>query len=65
MNLKARVLRWEKFKNPHSVVKITIDVFDRIVNDAISDEEFARSKPIWKKSLLTASPCNEPHAQSV
>jgi hypothetical protein len=45
MNLKARILRLEKLQNPHSDGKITIDVFDRIVNDTISDKEFLRWEP--------------------
>ena len=65
MNLKARVLRLEKLKNPHSGGKLTIDVLDRIVNDTISDEEFARWKPYLEEIFADRESMCEAHAQSV
>jgi hypothetical protein len=45
--------------------KITIDVLDRIVNDTISDEEFAQWMPFWEEIFANRAPLCEPHAQSV
>ena len=65
MNLKARVQRLEKLQRAKTGAKITIDVFDRIVNDTISDEEFARWMPFWEEIFANRESLCEPHAQSV
>jgi len=49
--LKARIQRLEKFQQKKASAKITIDVLDRVVNDTISDEEFARYMPFWEELL--------------
>jgi len=49
MNLQARIQRLEKLQNSKAGGKLTIDVLDRIANDTISDEEFARWTPFWEE----------------
>jgi len=65
MNLKARIQRLEKLRNSKVGGKITSDVLDRVVNDTISDEEFARWMPFWEEIFAGHEPMCEPHAQSV
>ena len=61
MNLKARILRLERQQKSKTGGKITIDVFDRIVNDTISDEEFSRWMPFWQEILADREATCEPH----
>ena len=63
MNLKARVRRLEELQRAKTGAKITIDVLDRILNDTITEKEFARWMPFWQEILADRN-C-EPHAQSV
>jgi hypothetical protein len=65
MNLKARVQRLEKLQHAKTGAKITIDVFDRIMNDTISDQEFARWKPYLEEIFADRETACELHAQSV
>jgi hypothetical protein len=65
MKLKARVLRLEKLKNPHSSGKLTIDVFDRVVNGTITEEEFSRWMPFGEEIFANRESTYEPHAQSI
>ena len=59
MNLKARIERLEKFQQVKASAQITIDVLDRVVNDTISDEEFARYMPFWEELFSDRTPACE------
>lgn len=65
MNLRARIQRLEKLRQVKASAKITIDVLDRVVNDTISDEEFARWMPFWEEIFANGESMCEPPAQSV
>ena len=51
MSLKARIEGLEKLRRSKTSGTPPIAVFDRIVNDTITDEEFEQWMPFWEELL--------------
>jgi len=59
MNFRARIKRLETLHHLHAAAKKSIDVFDRIVDGTISDEEFERWMPFWDELLADSKIADE------